>query len=681
MNKRIRRYAFLTLLAAGLSSCAREDFWDTFDRTIDGPIDFTVGIELSPAQRAKTRATDEYSMANGTQVLLKVDGAWNKLNPATVSKTAICTTSDAALSYVDGQTLYWDDYGAGDPNNSTNTTNGLSVLGVAVDGNTTAPTVNDWTSLPWSTVDENGNAEVNTYKKLSKDIIVSNNLTTYKFSEKSTAGNLKFTHPLSKITFYLVANQGFPTDNGVGQTDYKFASDPVLTLTNATSTEAAKNNGGAYALTEGKINIQTSTATVDDGKTKKNVIAKTTNTESNSITVVKEALVYPGTLLGASDDKDVIAQLNADDNIYYIKAGAIRKAMRDAGQTDYMTVAGNNYIIRVTINKSGIYLSASVSNWEEVISDEVDPIINVDASVGISTGVPAGFNGFAFYRSENIEKDYVKAATPVVKNDGSLDWSSTTALYWSSHNQHYHFRGIYPTDTKVVADATDNHQYVVVTNGSYDENSFPSNFVMGMPEFGDKDYMCNNEDHTSVDMRTDGICARTSAINLNFRYMMSQVEVNLTSSESTAENNVDLTKTKVELVNVGNDGHVLLSDRSAVITDGGGKTFELPSVNSSSTNYLGVIIPQTLVNTNKSNKVKFKITVYDDVANTYDVYYADVAPIKVKQKGSADEAAATDKWESGIHYVYNLKITMTEIKATATLTDWTTVEAAEDVWF
>ena len=200
-----------------------------------------------------------------------------------------------------------------------------------------------------------------------------------------------------------------------------------------------------------------------------------------------------------------------------------------------------------------------------------------------------------------------------------------------------------------------------------------------MPEFSGDDYMCDNEDHEHVDMRTEGICARTSAINLNFRYMMSRLEVNLTSSAVDAKDYVNLSYCKVELVNVGTKGDVLLSDRSALVTLDG-QTYELNGV-SSQIHYDDVIVPQTLVNTDSSNKVRFKITVYvNGTLTDYDVYYADVAPIKVKASG-ASVSAPVDAWESGVHYVYNLKITKTEIKATASLTDWKTVEASEDVWF
>ena len=42
----------------------------------------------------------------------------------------------------------------------------------------------------------------------------------------------------------------------------------------------------------------------------------------------------------------------------------------------------NNYIINIIVNKSGIQLTATVTDWNKVNSDEVHPIINVNATVG-----------------------------------------------------------------------------------------------------------------------------------------------------------------------------------------------------------------------------------------------------------------------------------------------------------
>jgi hypothetical protein len=133
----------------------------------------------------------------------------------------------------------------------------------------------------------------------------------------------------------------------------------------------------------------------------------------------------------------------------------------------------------------------------------------------------------------------------------------------------------------------------------------------------------------------------------------------------------------VELVNVGTKGHILLSDRSAVVTTYADEE-TLHSIDSKL--YHGIIVPQLFENS--KGKLKFKITVYSDSTKTKkDVYYAEVASIKVKEKGSTASAALTDAWKSGTHYVYDLMITKTEISATASLTDWTTVEGSQEVWF
>jgi len=675
----------MMLLVAGVCSCASDELWDASGSETGGAIGFNVGVESSPAQRTVTRAgapDTYYAMQAGTQVRLRVDGIWKRKSATEpVSQKTTCKTLAAqsgsnvnGLSFLDSEMLYWDDYGTGDPDNAESRDAGLSILGVAVDGKDAAPVIAtdaEWESLAWSVVTDGTDV-------MSGDIIVSNNLKAYRFADRNDdeAKKMVFVHPLSKITVNLKAGEGF-TRGTVGATTFKFENDPTVTLTNATTLAAIADHSNDYALTKGTVSISNASAQSDG--TTATLIAGTTSTADATVTVIKQAVVYPGTQLGASNDA-VIAVLNADDNIYYIRAKDIHDAIdAKGGHTDYKTLAGYNYIINITVNKTGIRLTATVTKWTDVDSDEVHPVINVDAHVGDESGdkPSSDFNRFAFWRSESIDKDYQHEATPVVGTDGTTDWSSTTTLYWTHHNQHYHFRGLFPVATPVKS--IDSRQVVEVANAKYDAEQFPCNFVMGMPEFSGDDYMCDNEDHDHVDMRVAGVCARTSAINLNFRYMMSQVEVKLTSSTEGAKDYVDLTYCKVELVNAGTEGEILLSDRSAVITTDG-QTYAMNSVGGSSVHYHDAVIPQTLVDGSGADKVRFKITVYDDGTETdHDVYYADVAPIKVK--AGTEPAAAVDAWKQGVHYVYNLKITKTEIKTTASLTDWSTVEASEDVWF
>lgn len=676
MRHRNFYHIFVISLVLTLGSCTSEDFWDTFDRTVDGPIDFSVGVEASPARRALTRAGEEdtpaasdtcYALQTGTQLRLRVDGFWKGISETgLVTQQATCKaeapTSDVnTLTYDEGQTLYWDDYGTGDPDNAENKEKGLSVLAVAVDGKDRAPeiaTKAEWESLSWPLVTDGNDV-------LRGDILVSNNLTGYTFADrdKAEAQKLIFKHPLSKITFNITAGEGFKDG---------FENDPVLILSNATTLADIEKTASNYALTTGKVRIKDATATSDGNKAK--VIAGTISGAAEKKNVVKAAIVYPSTKLGADDDA-IIGVLQADDNVYYIKAKEIHAKM--TGHTDFKTLPGYNYIINITVNKTGIRTTASVVDWNKVESDEVLPKINVDATIGASTDTKPTFGSFAFWRSEEIDKSYQREATPTINSDGTMDWSKTQLLYWPNHNTHYHLRGVYPAETVVKSDADDKPQYIEVANGTYAESSFPSNLMIGMPEIAEGTKCGNPEPgHEQVDMSKHGICAREATINLNFRYMMSQVEVKLTSSDASAANHVDLSKAVVELVNVGTEGHILLEDRSAeVVTDG--QTYSLPPVDNSTTHYHGVIIPQPLKGDN-GNKVRFKITVTDE-HDKESVYYADVAPIKVKADGGT--AATTEAWQAGVHYVYNLNITKTEIQATASLTPWKTVEASEEVWF
>jgi len=151
---------------------------------------------------------------------------------------------------------------------------------------------------------------------------------------------------------------------------------------------------------------------------------------------------------------------------------------------------------------------------------------------------------------------------------------------------------------------------------------------------------------------------------------------------------VDITRAKVELVNVYNNGDVKLGDRT-VVTTGSTGSYTLDKVGGDATQCLSAIVPQELTYTTAqaSGNLKFKISIINDNGTPLDdtddyaedVYYADVQPIK--KEGSSDPVAPTGKWESGKHYVYKLHLTKTAVSVTATLTNWTTVNASEDVWF
>lgn len=640
------------ILFMTLAACDSDDFHAP-KSSYDSPIKLSAGI-LEGHQAVTTRSVhDNYRALNdNTKIALQVSGTWAGHEPVSVVKTTTATVEASTNAVNDLEltpALYWDDYGTADPKNAVaGRAVGLTIYGAAVDGEENALAVSNYKALSWDV----GTNQTGGWT--AKDLLITNNVkgeNTYKFDDRTAGKQLEFRHAMSKMTVNLKAGDGF--------VDGKFVHDPVITLLD-------------WAHTDGTVDITTGDVILGPTKGVSMYLAS-----SDKKQVTMEALVMPGSAFVKGAD---ILKINADDNIYYVSSEKIREAINHAAhETDDLAEAGKNYIINVVVNKTGIKVSATVKDWTDIDSDEVHPLINVTTEVGGDVVAPKGENVFAFYRSEDIAKGYENAASPKMEDDGTVDWSETSTLYWSSHNQHYHFRAIYPSATEVKSDAVNQSQYVEVANGPYNAESFPGNFLLGMPELTENEKMCNNPDHDPVDMSIHGICAREAAINLTFRYMMSQVEVVLTTSTEGRTDHVDLSNVQVELVNVFNAGHIMLSDRSAVVTGEAG-TYALPLVDVTKHQYLGVIVPQSLTGKTDadSDNIRIKLTVTNS-DNTKDIYYADVEPIL--KKGTNEKVAPNGKWELGNHYVYNLKVTKTEIKSVASLEKWSIQEAEQEVWF
>ena len=605
--------------------------------------------------------------------------------------------------------LFWDDYGTGDPDNkTTGRDKGLDILAVAVDGATTAMDDAVWEGEMSWTLHTNGT------DVLTKDILVANNLSdgktpgrlTFANRNKEEMSRLIFQHLMSKITFNLTPADGFLHDG-----KYAFTASPTVTLNRNRYKDGALPDGGDYALAEGTINIRAAKATPSPTSMKTIKAGDETENEVSGHKVrTQVALVYPGTCLGETDN-DVVARIAADNNYYYVTAKEIRAAIDQVADHtgDYKTKAGYNYIINVTVKKTGVNVTATVTNWVDVQADEAFPVIALTAGAG-GTGetgdwTTTGVDGFDFFRSTAMLTGYSDETTlqegDYYKPLRKVKWETTsgttspracvfydntgttkTPLYWPDHDTHYHFRGVYPATTtaastaepqvKTFTNAGATEQGIAVKNGAYDKTKFPSNLMIGMPEIT-KGTLCESGEHTQVDMSKEGICARSGKINMNFRYMMSQVEIELAHSlEEGTEGDVKLDEnTKVEIVGGYTDGYIRLGDREAV---GQKKDAYTTTVVAGETNKLkrhDIVLPQDLTG------MKFKITV-NNADGTHDYYYATIQDIQVSVGGGAKESIT--KWEPGKHYKYTLKLKKTVMEITATLTDWITVTADEDIW-
>lgn len=699
-------YLYIASLAF-LIACSSEERIQTTDHT-NGPIELSAGIVESPS-KATTRTGAEDNHANhltftsGTKLALQISGTWTGHTPSTdIVQTTTATVGAETSSGSKHNALtcnpvrYWDEYGTADPANTGDASKGrnigLTIYGAAINGKTTAPEVSNFSALSW-TLPADQTTTNNT--PADYDLLISNNIKigtgdgTYKFDERNAGKLLEFTHALSKITVNLNANSGFAS--GV------FASAPEVKLTsNNASTSIAE-----WAYRTGIVNVTTGAVT---SLSNNGVITMWQAASAPAgYDVTKEALVMPGSQFTA--DNAIIARINADGNIYYVTAEKIRTAISASHASDeaYPTEAGKNYIINITVNKTSIDVTATVANWTDVTAVEEAPVINVAGSFGGGSG-SLSKDYFSFYRSTSLNTGYgsengnyytEERRAKLVSENWTLGvgvdagWTATP-LYWPNHNTHYQFRGVWPctgTETGVVAyprvetatHSATQYQVIKVSNVAYSANTFPSDLQIARPEI-DPSTTCSNSDHTAVSLYNVGICATEGNINLNFRYMMSQVEVNLTSV--TGDGAVTLTNAVVDLVNVKNAGDVKLGDREVVPTgDAGNYTLNTVAGEGNENKRLSAIVPQELTYTaaQAEGNVRFKITITNADTST-DIYYADINPI-LKQDSSTEKIAPNGYWESGVHYVYNLKLSKTEVKVTATLANWTTVNATQDIWF
>ena len=715
-------YLYIAALTFLIACSSEERITTDSNEDPSGPIELSADI-VEGSTKATTRSGAEDNHANhqaltsDTKLALRVSGTWTEHgeSPYAVVKTTTATvgaeTSSGSKhnSLTCSPPLYWDDYGSADPANATTgRTEGLTIYGAAINGKTIAPSVSDWTALSW-TLPANQTASEST--PADKDLLISNNIKagtgdgTYKFDSRTSGKLLEFTHALSKITVNLNANNGF--------TDGVFASDPEVKLTsNNASTSYAE-----WAYTTGTINITTGAVSSQANPAVITMWQAVSAPDGYDIT--KEALVMPGSQFSADDA--IIARINADGNIYYVTAEKIRTAISasHASEGAYSTEAGKNYIINVTVNKTDIVVTATVANWTNISADEVAPVINVSGDLGGSAVISAD-KTFSFYRSSfpNInlgysydeslkENNYYKEESVLGYTHSTTTWTMSPVLYWPNHNTHYQFRAVWPrTVTTTTGDEdkprvvreipvgqTSEYQLIKVHNEAYTPDHFPSDLMIARPDVPNGYQNCGNNEvgHQKVNLYTNGICAREGTINLKFKYMMAQVEVILTTTD-TDYDKVKLDGAIVELVNVHKTGSVKLGDMEVITT--GTSPLSNPVLdtfgdytldyNSTSTHYHSAIVPQPLRFTEPlaDGNLKFRIKIMNAAGDAVDdIYYADIKPISVKVTSSSDAAAPVTNWESGKHYVYTLHLSKTEIKVTATLANWTEVTASQTVWF
>lgn len=635
----------------------------------------------------ETNHAKHLAFTEGTKAALQINGIWKGHSSEAVSIPTTATigaetASDSKHNSIElSPKVYWNDFGTADPANMDPVVGngreaGLTIYGVAVNGVTTAAEVSNWAALPWTVGSvTDGVVNQSTAGWSAKDLLISNNVkpegpdNTYKFKEKSAGKVLEFKHAMSKITVVLKAGAGFEVE---GSADRKFIKEPIVIL-----------HGFP---TGGKVNIADG-AFSDVGTIADVVTYRSNETWSSSGTVIRTALIFPTRDIGniGTGDNDYILKISADDNIYYVTKDKLLAAMPADNKS---MQSGVNYVLNITINKTEIKVTATIKEWIDVVAETEMPKINVTANVGSSIkneqtlNIMDAFNLYLSDASSSTASTAYSYANTYTKPDAGADgetiwneYEGIGSLYWPSHDTHYFMRGVIG-DVQTAVNGK-----IPVNNTSYNYD-YNSHLLVGAPVI-EEGTMCGNSDHTQVDMSSGGICAREGKINLTFDYMMSQVEVRLkTNTEDGAKDAVNLIGAKVDVVDCYTKGSVDIHTKTVVDQNTKSSAYTLEHVSTEPIEYRhNTIVPQDLTNKDEED-LRFRITIFnkDDATKVDDIYYATIKSIKVKEPGDSVSKLIT-KWESGKHYIYTLDIRKTEVSITATITDWITVTAEENIWF
>lgn len=667
---RIHYNKYITLFASLLTLAGCSDEADNAVSIADKhPIALTVGADAPVSRAVVTDGTGKtlnafndvtdiwMVMQSDYEALADADlnfkGSQTTTNCVTMGTTGAKTASnnENVVNFTAANTRYWDDAHA--------RSSALSIWAIAVPGVTGdgakwgSKTAGTWnTTAETKTLDWSISAAQSSESVKNQDLCFSNNITKtpetrdermkygtttqYKFDQ----GKLIFYHALTKITIKLVEGDGFNT-----------TSTSDFTLDNITL--KGFKLSGTFDVAQGEF---TSTGDVT-------AITSMSQVEKTAANMTLEALVVPGTDLNETL-ADAIS-FSVDKSAFKVSAATLKEKL-PVGFDKFE--AGKNYVFTFTVNKTDIELTATIAGWDTVTGQNYAPKINITEVYGQEKTETNNFaKGFTFYRSLSKADGYAKGSD-ITYNSTDKTYSFVDQLYWPDHETHYFFRGIWP---KVANDGTPEAKVsasaVAVENVSYSGGSYPSDLMLGYPRKADG----SSDETCKVHTTTSGICATEGEIRMNFQYVMSQVKVNLTTSEGAdAKNKVVFdSNTKVEIIGGYKEGAIMLENGVASFA---GKSTADYTMNRAGSDilYHDAIIPQTL------GDMKFRITVTDpddDHSDSYETVLG-IADIVMS------DGSKISSWEPGKKYVYTLYITKTGIKVKATIKDWITVTGGTSIW-
>lgn len=600
----IETAALLDVTTAPLTRAANKDF-DNGDKLLaylrhvtwnGGTADIRTSVSVDQAPRLVT-------FTKGTEACTDYSGG--DITPIGLSTSLGLSSQNTKQTSNLTPTLYWDDF--------SNETNDLrsgnhylqSYYGYCYNGGT--PTVNLVEStgvLGWAVpYDQTTDGALQ-----QADLLWSAEQTPIKYDHaEGSRGKLvlPYTHAMSMVTVVVTAANGF--SNGA-------LNNTWLELQGMNRT--CKTTAPTYGISD-----------VGQGTDSPGLV-KMALTLNEGMTCTYRAIVVPQTVLTSGNS---FLKINgAEDNNYEVK---VTQNMLDgwaSGLSKGKMQSGYNYQLNVTINKVGIDVSATITNWNTVEATGTGEIKfqnDVTTTGPIADELKVG--GMDIYKSTSQSFD--EKSTTLTWDGTNSTWTYSPTIYWAGQGDASYFRALSPAaSTTAMAQGND--------------------VLWGFACDADADI---SKVGTQNEVK---ITPRTGDVSLRFRHAMSKITVQLVSSGEAA---VVLTDALISITNLANAGTLDLvkgtiqaGEKQSEPIDGFCSASHPVAGKTKLDNYC--VIPQSI-----GNDAVLTVKLAD--GTTYSL------PLNTCKDSSGQSIAA---WEQGRHYVYTITLTKGSISFRALVKEW-----------
>ena len=600
----IETAALLDVTTAPLTRAANKDF-DNGDELLaylrhvtwnGGTADIRTSVSVDQAPRLVT-------FTKGTEACTNYSG--RDITPIGLSTSLGLSSQNTKQTSNLTPTLYWDDF--------SNETNDLrlgdhylqSYYGYCYNGGTPAVDLVESTGvLGWAVpYDQTTDGALQ-----QADLLWSAEQTPIKYDHAE--GNrgklvLPYTHAMSMVTVVVTAAEGF--------------SDAALTntwLELQGMNRTCKTTAPTYEISN-----------VGQGTDSPGLV-KMALTLNEGMTCTYRAIVVPQTVLTSGNS---FLKINgAEDNNYEVKVTQNMLNGWASGLSKGKMQSGYNYQLNVTINKVGIDVSATITNWNTVEATGTGEIKfqnDVTTTGPIADELKVG--GMDIYKSTSQSFD--EKSTTLTWDGTNSTWTYSPTIYWAGQGDASYFRALSPAaSTTAMAQGND--------------------VLWGFACDADADI---SKVGTQNEVK---ITPRTGDVSLRFRHAMSKITVQLVSSGEAA---VVLTDALISITNLANAGTLDLvkgtiqaGEKQSEPIDGFCSASHPVADKTKLDNYC--VIPQSI-----GNDAVLTVKLAD--GTTYSL------PLNTCKDSSGQSIAA---WEQGRHYVYTITLTKGSISFRALVKEW-----------